>query len=267
MKQQGSLSVVGCGIKFSSHWTTEAQALIKNADRVLYLVNEPLMQEWLKTHIKNAENLESAYAPDTLRRDTYRAITEAILQALTSAQHVCVVLEGHPLVFAKPALDAVIEAKKRGIATFVAPGISAEDYLFADLLIDPGSVGCQSYEATDFLIHDRAFDGCSHLILWQISVVGMLDSNITNMRYAQHAQLLVDKLSSCYPLTHQVILYEGSQYPHIASHMIRIALADLPSTSVNRLATLYLPPAKQATLNLDIIKAMQLDLYDLRKTP
>jgi hypothetical protein len=35
------------------------------------------------------------------------------------------------------------------------PGISAEDCLFADLGIDPGIYGCQSYEATDFLANGR----------------------------------------------------------------------------------------------------------------
>ena len=34
----------------------------------------------------------------------------------------------------------------------------AEDYMFADLAVDPSRCGCQSFEASDFLICGRIFD-------------------------------------------------------------------------------------------------------------
>jgi uncharacterized protein YabN with tetrapyrrole methylase and pyrophosphatase domain len=79
-----------------------------------------------------------------------------------------VVFYGHPTVFAKSALDAVIKLEKENYVTKILPAISSEDCLFADLRIDPGSDGCQSYEATDFLIRRKKIDPTSHLILWQI---------------------------------------------------------------------------------------------------
>jgi len=34
------------------------------------------------------------------------------------------------------------------------PGISAEDCLFADIGVDPGIYGCQSFEATDLFVNE-----------------------------------------------------------------------------------------------------------------
>jgi hypothetical protein len=36
--------------------------------------------------------------------------------------------------------------------------------------------GCQSYEATDFLVHRRKTDKSSALVLWQAGVVGKVDT-------------------------------------------------------------------------------------------
>jgi hypothetical protein len=242
MQKSGSLTVTGCGIKFLSHLTVEAKACIEQADKVFYLINEPAMSTWLQTHHPHAQSLDAAYTQFINRNDTYQAITQTILQALKPNLHICMVLEGHPTVFAKPALEAVKQAKKMGYSTFILPGISTEDYLFATCGIDPGSVGCHSYEATDFLIHKRVFDGISHLILWQVSVIGMLENN-PHHHHQAGTRLLVDYLSRCYPLSHEVILFEGSQYPHITSRIDSCRLQDLPSASISRTTTLYLPPA------------------------
>lgn len=255
----GSLTIIGCGIKFMSHLTIEANTSIINADKVLYLVNEPAMSAWLALHAPQAENMMHAYADHRLRQETYAMITNMILRRLSEEIHLCVVLEGHPVVFAKPALDAVIEAKKQGYTTSILPGISAEDYLFAELAIDPGTTGCHSYEATDFLIYNRACDGYSHLILWQVSVIGMLKSNQKNVFYERNAQLLVNKLQRFYPSDHPITLYEGSQYPHIPSTISTILLRDLPKTTLSRITTVYVPPAHQALPDLSMIQAMQLD--------
>src|SRR3954469_14687474 len=97
-----SLVVVGSGIKFVSHLTTEAIAHIEKSEKVLYLVNEPAMKEWIQKKNKNAESLDPLYVRHELRIDSYNAITNYILDNVRKKQHVCVVLYGHPAVFAKP---------------------------------------------------------------------------------------------------------------------------------------------------------------------
>lgn len=252
---KGSLTIVGCGIKFMSHLSIEAKAAIEHADTLFYLVNEPAMRAWLHEHHPNSMSLEYLYQQHELRKDTYHAITHTILQALESHKNICVVLEGHPTVFAQPALDAAIQARQANYLTRILPGISAEDYLFAELQIDPGSAGCQSYEATDFLIHQRAFDGCSHLILWQVSVIGMLGHN-PDHEHKKGTQILVQHLNQYYPLDHQVILFEGSQYPHIASRIETMALQNLPEANISRITTLYIPPARKPQQDKTMLKKL-----------
>ncbi|RDI48067.1 SAM-dependent methyltransferase [Aquicella lusitana] len=255
--KKGSLTVVGSGIKFMSHLTIEAKNCIEKSEKILFLVNEPAMKEWLIKCNPSSQSLENAYNSHTFRIDSYNEMTNTILHELQKGQHVCVVLEGHPTVFAKPALDAVVEAKKKGYKAIILPGISAEDYLFADIHIDPGSTGCQSYEATDFLIYRRSFDGCSHLILWQISVIGLLENKYKHDNN-RGIQALVDYLSKCYDLQHEVILYEGSQYPHISSKITKIPLKDLPNTVISRLTTLYIPPIRQPSCNINMLNKLEL---------
>jgi Tetrapyrrole (Corrin/Porphyrin) Methylases len=66
---------------------------------------------------------------------------------------VCAVFYGHPGVFCTPSHESIRIARKLGYRATMLPAISAEDCLFADLGVDPGKHGCQSFEATDFLVY------------------------------------------------------------------------------------------------------------------
>lgn len=248
MRKSGSLTVVGSGIRFMSHLTVEAKAVIEAADKILYLVNDPAMRAWLTARHPGAESLEQAYFQHPNRALAYQAMTRAILQTLETGLQICVVLEGHPGIFAQPALDAVRQARTAGHAAVLLPGISADAYLFAELLIDPGSAGCQSYEATDFLIHRRAFDGRSHLLLWQVSMIGVLTRPPAH-DHREGTRILVERLSEIHDRRHEVTLFEGSQYPHIASRIEKCALEELPDARISGMTTLYVPPAHKPELD------------------
>ena|SRR3990167_3150080 len=258
-----SLTIVGSGIKFISHLTTEAKAYILQSEKVLYLVNDPVMKEWIQRNNPNAESLDKLYTQYPMRLHCYQAITNYILNTLQKNLHVCVVLYGHPAVFAKPALDAVIKAKAAGYDTRMLPGISAEDCLFADLLINPGSSGCQSYEATDFLIHCRKIDPSSHLILWQVGIIGVLGHPKSHDN-TKGAALLLNYLNQYYHPRHEAVLYEAAQYPGFEPHIDRLPLIQLPTAKFSRLSTLYLPPAHKAPCDEAMLKALNIPIADLQ---
>lgn len=262
-KMLASLVVVGSGIKFVSHLTIEAEAYIKQSDKVLYLVNEPAMQEWIQNNNPHAESLDELYIKYPLRLQCYRAITEYILETLRQQQHVCVVLYGHPTVFAQPALDAVILARKEGYYAIALPGISAEDCLFADLLIDPGSHGCQSFEATDLLIRYRVCDPYSHLLLWQVGVIGALGHTQTHDN-TKGIKILRDYLSQWYPANHILKLYEAAQYPHFEPVIQEFPLDQLSAMKISRISTLYIPPLQKAALNDDMLNALGITIDNLK---
>lgn len=257
MSNQSSLTVVGTGIKFVSHLTVEAKTYISSADVVLYLVNDPAMEEWIKKNNKNAKSLAKLYFSYSLRKDSYEAITTYILNALKKNKNVCVALYGHPTIFAEPALEATKKAKILGYSTHILPGISSEACLFADLLINPGSVGYQSYEATDFLIKPKLFDTSCHLILWQVGTIGII-SHPKDYINKKGIILLTQKLLEYYSGLHAITLYEAAIYPGFSPIIQNITLKDLPSASLNSVTTLYIPPGTQIKHD-----AVMLNLLDL----
>jgi len=122
------------------------------------------------------------------------------------------------------------------------PGISAEDCLFADLGIDPGIYGCQSFEATDFLANRRVSDPRSSLILWQIGVLG--DSTFKTFAYDTSAMpLLVERLLQLYPASHPIYLYEAAVFPGCEPTINVVPIHGLTSAPMSAGYTAYLPPA------------------------
>ena len=156
--KSNSLTIAGSGIKFVSHLTTEVKAHIEQSELVLYLVNNPAMKLWIEENSKASESLDKIYSSHPDRRTNYNEIANYVIKKLDTTKTLCVVLYGHPTVFAQPGLIAAKLAKQKGHDVNVLPGISAEDCLFAELMINPASSGCQSFEATDFLIRKRVFD-------------------------------------------------------------------------------------------------------------
>lgn len=122
------------------------------------------------------------------------------------------------------------------------PGISAEDCLYADLGIDPGTFGCQHYEASQLMFYRRRIDPSAYLVLWQVAIAG----DRSFRRFATepaYRQLLVELLAQDYPLDHPCTVYEAATLPIQTPRRDVIALRDLPAADLGLAATLVLPPA------------------------
>jgi len=247
---RGSLTVVGTGIQLACHLTPEARAHLLAADEVLYLVGDLVAVSSLQRLNANTRSLHELYEPGRSRDETYDDIVAEILSAVRGGARVCVALYGHPGVFARPAHQAVQRARAEGYPARMLPAVSAEDCLFADLGVDPGENGCQSYEATDFLLRKREVDVSAALVLWQISVVG-------NLTYAPDGDpsrlpVLVEYLCRFYPREHEVVLYEAAQFPGSEPIIQRLALADLAEADVSPATTLYVPPTGRRAVDREL---------------
>lgn len=254
--KKNTLAVVGSGIKFMSHITHEAKNCIENADKVLYLVNEPAMQQWIQTLNPHTESLDPLYVRYHSRNDNYKLISEYIVDNLETTNLLCLVIYGHPTVLVQPSIYATQAALEKGHNVVVMPGISAEDCLFADLAIDPSSSGCQSFEATDFLVYRREYDSSSHLILWQPGVIGMKDRPVSH-NPEMGLKILMDYLSNKYSLDHEIILYEAAQYPTFKPRVDKVSLKYLVASGITRLTTLYIPPNHIKQPDLDLCKKFE----------
>ncbi len=247
----GSLTVVGTGIHLVADLTLAAKAWIEQADKVLFAVADPVTAEWLRTLNPTAEALP--YNTDRQRRrETYREIVERILAEVRRGGRVCAVFYGHPGVLTDSAHSAIRQARGEGFEAQMLPGISAEDCLFADLGLDPGLDGCQSFEATDFLIRRRKFDPASALILWQIALIGNL-AFYDKRAYRHGLTILVEVLQRFYNPDHEVIVYESAVYPVCESIILRLPLSRLPEASLTEVASLYVPPKAPAPVDQEMM--------------
>jgi hypothetical protein len=137
----------------------------------------------------------------------------------------------------------------------MVPGISAEDCLFADLGVDPASEGCQSFDATDFLVYRREFDPTCSLILWQISVIGETSYKLTACNMGG-LRLLIDALQQYYEPTHETVVYEAAGYAASEPRTERVPLAKLADAAVTPASTLYVPSLPRRPPDLEIARRL-----------
>lgn len=239
---RGSLVVVGVGITGVPQTTPEAAAFMRRADQLFYLVLDPLTAAWVRSLNPTAASLEDCYAPGKPRRRTYLEMTRRITTPVFDGRHVCAAFYGHPGVLVWPSRTAVRAVRRAGLPARVVPGISAEACLYADLDLDPGTCGMQSFEATDFLLYRRRFDPTSALILWQIGVLGDAVTRPAGEPYrADRMAVLVRRLGRAYPRSHRITLYEAATFPGASPRIRRVALGSLARTPIRPLSTLYVP--------------------------
>ena len=238
----GSLTVVGTGIRTVGQMTLESVSWLRAADKVLYVVGDPIAEATIHELNDNAESLSPFYAVGKQRIITYHEMIDRILECVRSGLTTCLACYGHPGVFVYPSHESIRRARAEGFRAEMLPGISAEDCLFADLGVDPGIYGCQSFEATDFLANQRVTDPRSSLVLWQIGVLG--DATFKTSGYDTSAMpLLVERLLQLYPGTHLVYLYEAAVFPGCQPTINVVPIQFLAAAPMSAGYTAYIPPA------------------------
>ena len=235
----GSLVVVGTGIGFA-RITLEARAAIAAADEVHYLVPDPVSASGIEALNPRARSLHGFYEDGASHHSAYARMAEAILEPVRAGKRVCAAFYGHPGVFVLPSHEAISRARAEGFDASMQPGVSAEDCLVADLGVDPGVNGLQSYEAGDFLRRRPAIEPTTALVLWQIGVVGARTQSASIS--APALPELVELLLARYPAGHRAVVYEASSYPGIAPLAREVRVDELGADTVTLASTLYVPP-------------------------
>lgn len=247
----GSLACVGIGMTLGSHLSPLARSHIELADVVFAGVSDGVVELWLKQMNVDVRSLQPYYREGKSRMQTYRQMVDAMLTEVRAGKQVCGAFYGHPGVFAWAPHKAIAIARSEGYRTHMEPGVSAEDCLYADLGIDPGTYGCQHYEASQLLLYQRRIDPTAYLVLWQAGLVG--DQSLTRFSTGTaYRQVLVDVLARDYPLDHEVIIYRAVTLPIQQPRIERMALAELPQANIETADTLVIPPAKPMLIDREI---------------
>jgi uncharacterized protein YabN with tetrapyrrole methylase and pyrophosphatase domain len=174
-----------------------------------------------------------------------------VVEAVLRGETVCLVFYGHPNVYVYPTRELMSQAQKHKFGIQVCPGISAEDCLFADLGIDPARTGCQSYDATDFLIRPRQFDTTAGLVLWQIGVIGNLSTQSSDPYPA--IKVLQEVLQRYYPARHILYVYESALHPDHPSIVQPVSLDQFEKARITTFSTLYIPPLSLQTIDQEMV--------------
>jgi uncharacterized protein YabN with tetrapyrrole methylase and pyrophosphatase domain len=247
----GSLVCVGVGMTLGSHITPLARSHIEQADVVFAVMSDGVVEKWIEEMHADVRSLQPLYREGKSRMQTYREMVETMLLEVRAGKNVCGAFYGHPGVFAWPPHTAIEIARKEGFRAHMEPGISAADCLYADLGIDPGTFGCQHFEASQLLFYKRRIDPSAYLILWQVGVVG--DQSLARFSTGSaYRQVLVDVLARDYPLDHEVVIYRAVTLPIQTPRIERVALRELLEAKIELPDTIVLAPSRALEPNHEI---------------
>ena len=259
-RPRGSLVVVGSGIRALHQMTLESRGNIASADKVFYLVCDPMTESWITKTSASAENLIGFYADGKDRLDTYGAMVDAIMGGVRQGLRVCAVFYGHPGVFVDPSHECIRIAREEGYRAVMLPGISAEGCLYADLGVDPGASGCLSYEATSFVLGEHKLDPSFSVILWQVDSIGD-PSYHEGGHDGRHVPVLVEALLRFYSPNQEGFLYRAPTLSIAQARIHPVRLGELAAElrSNPGLSTLYIPPAAPRKFNAAMAVRLRLD--------
>ncbi len=255
---KGSLVCVGTGLKMAGHISVISRSYIEHADKIFTLMPDVHTQQWIARLNPSLVNLQQFYAqPGEVksRRDTYHQMVDTMMQAVRAGERVVGAFYGHPGVFACVPHMAIKQAREEGFEAHMEPGISAEACLWADMGIDPGDYGHQSFEASQFMFFKRTPDPAAHLLLWQIALAG--EHTLTQFSTtSERLEILVGYLQQWYPADHQVAIYEAANLPVQQPRIDWLELQALPGTRLTAASTLLIPPSRPQEYNYDLLQQL-----------
>lgn len=251
LPKRGSLIIAGSGIASVAHFTLETVSHLENSDKVFYLVNDPVTEAFIQEKNPNTFNLVVFYSEAKERYHTYVEMAEVMLKQVRAGHKVLGIFYGHPGVFVYPSRRALFIARQENYEARMLPGISSEDYMFADLELDPAEFGCMTCEANELIARNRPLNTSVHNIIWQAGIVGVSTAEYQESKF----QLLVDRLERDFGPEHKVVHYVGAirMTPQAQSAMVVYSIQELRNAEVarfiNSASTLYVPPREIAPVD------------------
>ncbi|SNY49321.1 Tetrapyrrole (Corrin/Porphyrin) Methylases [Arsukibacterium tuosuense] len=244
----GSLLCLGLGITLGSQLTILAREQLAAADLVFFHSNSHYLSGFLQQINPNLVDLQPFYLPNRPRSESYQAMLDAVITAVTAGNNVVWACYGHPGIASWPPHQAIHQLRALGYRAKMEAGIAADACLYADLGIDPMAEGCQQFEASQFLFYQRTVDVSAYLLLWQVAIAG--DFSLTRLESdSRYIDILVQHLRQWYPPAHQVILYEAADLPIWQYRAEQLSLAELPQATLNQITTLVIPPLRPKSIN------------------
>ncbi|TVP60094.1 MAG: hypothetical protein EA343_18335 [Nodularia sp. (in: Bacteria)] len=253
------ISIVGSGIKFPEHLTLETIAILEKCRSVYTIANhfsnEKNTPPSLKRKIKNLWHL---YQSDRLRRENYKIMTEAILNAAHKERPIAYLAAGNPVVFDSVTQWIIESAEEQNLTVKVFPSISSIDTIMVDLTREVAP-GLQIYDASMLVglnLQPRPDISC---IILQISTFGTSYTTAYRMPKNNFLNPLKNYLIQFYAASHQVYFVSSSFSSTNTSRILTISLEDLDSINPEQIrgASLFIPPLHKPYENSDFLSIMR----------
>ena len=97
--------MVGLGYGLAGQVTPEAYFHLEQADRIFYLVSDPVSSAWLTSRYRDAESLHHLYGEASDSAVFKEEMTDKMLNAVRRGERVCAAFTGHPAIVVPPAID------------------------------------------------------------------------------------------------------------------------------------------------------------------
>lgn len=257
----GSLTVVGTGLRFAGDLTLAARDCIEHADRVFFGVDDVASAALIQRLNPTATNLVSLSQAGHDRFDAYTRVVEALLEPVRDGKDVCAVFYGHPGYYVYPSHVAIERARAEGHRAEMMAGVSALDWLFADLGVDPSTRGgMRLHGAAEWLLRRRPADPCTDLVLMQAGLLHVMKWRSEHERGTTCLALLRDRLVQIYGAEHEAVAYVASSYAAVPPRIDRFAVGALCSVPISAETTLWIPQLAPP----EIDTAMQAALAEAR---
>lgn len=237
----GSLVVVGLGFRAISDVTIETRQYLVRAGRVFFLSSNFIEESWICREFPGATSLTDCYRDGEDRIFAYRRMADLVIGSVREGFDVCMALYGHPGLCCIPGHLAIAAANAEGLLARMLPGISAIDWLVADLKIDIATSGFQSYGATDLVERQPAINPKAYLIIWQAFITGEHTYQI-EFRPSKFTELRMFLLK-IYSPNHLLTIYEAAVHSLASPSIEYVELSELTPDLLTTAKTLVLPPS------------------------
>jgi hypothetical protein len=249
--------LLGTGIMSVWHLTRETEDCLRASSQV-FLIDPGFGVE---RHISNlgpkVHNLLDEYKEGTSRLDSYRAMAAKVVAAAMDKPPVSLAVYGHPTLFVYPSTLIRRAAKYLGLRVHTAAAVSSFDTMLIDLDIDPGKYGLQMYDANAILVEHRKLDPEVPCLLLQVDAVESV-FHITGKSRPSRFKRLQEHLMQFYPPEHVVTNIRSSSFPIFEPEQHHFQLQHLGKEFAEKGlgGTVYLPPARDAHLDIDLAHEM-----------
>lgn len=239
--------MVGTGVRFVRQITEETRDCLVRAQQVLHLV-DPATADWIRSLNPASESLAVFLAEGKSRAESYEEMVEQVLSFVRLGLDVCAAFYGHPAFFCAPSQSAIHRAREEGYSARMLPGISPQDCLYADLGMDPGRNGIQSFDINVFLKNKKRIEPASPLLLWQTDV-------LDERKWSRLREILLELYSG----EHILILYDPPLSPVADPRIGAVRIADLAEVATRKpFAAVYVPAGKLPERNLAMYERLGL---------